>query len=90
MAAFLGVAIDRANDNAAYAFATLSGSPVDLLVGIDGALYVLTPRRRDANQRALKGMSAGMPAPKACEIQRCAIRAARRPQTRLACADVRQ
>ena len=34
--------IDLANDNAAYAFATLSGAPVDLLVGSDGALYVLT------------------------------------------------
>ena len=31
-----------ANGNAAYAFATLSGAPVDLLVGSDGALYVLT------------------------------------------------
>ncbi len=27
---------------AAYAFASLSGSPVDLLVGLDGAVYVLT------------------------------------------------
>ena len=34
--------IDLANGNAAYAFASLSGQPVDLLVGIDGALYVLT------------------------------------------------
>ena len=34
--------IDSANGNAAYAFARLSGSPVDLLVGIDGAVYVLT------------------------------------------------
>ena len=34
--------IDRANGNAAYAFASLSGQPVDLLVGSDGALYVLT------------------------------------------------
>jgi glucose/arabinose dehydrogenase len=34
--------LDMANGNAAYAFARLSGSPVDLLVGIDGALYVLT------------------------------------------------
>ncbi|HZV92040.1 MAG TPA: PQQ-dependent sugar dehydrogenase [Caldimonas sp.] len=34
--------LDTANGNAAYAFATLSGSPVDLLVGIDGAVYVLT------------------------------------------------
>ena len=32
---------DLAND-AAYAFASLSGAPVDLLVGNDGALYVLT------------------------------------------------
>jgi glucose/arabinose dehydrogenase len=30
------------NGNAAYAFATLSGSPVDLRVGVDGAVYVLT------------------------------------------------
>jgi glucose/arabinose dehydrogenase len=30
------------NANAAYAFATLSGTPVDLRVGIDGAVYVLT------------------------------------------------
>jgi glucose/arabinose dehydrogenase len=34
--------IDMANGNAAYAFASLSGSPVDLLVGIDGAVHVLT------------------------------------------------
>ncbi len=34
--------IDLVNGNAAYAFATLSGSPVDLGVGIDGAVYVLT------------------------------------------------
>jgi glucose/arabinose dehydrogenase len=34
--------IDPARKNAAYAFATLSGSPVDMLVGSDGALYVLT------------------------------------------------
>jgi glucose/arabinose dehydrogenase len=33
--------LDLAND-AAYAFATLSAAPVDLLVGNDGALYVLT------------------------------------------------
>jgi glucose/arabinose dehydrogenase len=32
---------DWAN-NAAYAFATVSGSPVDLLTGSDGALYLLT------------------------------------------------
>jgi glucose/arabinose dehydrogenase len=30
------------NATAAYGFATLSGSPVDLHVGIDGAVYVLT------------------------------------------------
>ncbi len=34
--------IDLANGNAAYAFARLSGAPVDLLVGNDGTLYVLT------------------------------------------------
>ena len=34
--------IDMANGNAAYAFASLSGSPVDLLVGLDGAVHVLT------------------------------------------------
>ena len=34
--------IDLANGNAAYAFASLGGQPVDLLVGSDGALYVLT------------------------------------------------
>jgi glucose/arabinose dehydrogenase len=34
--------IDLANGNAAYTFASLSGSPVDLLVGSDGAVYVLT------------------------------------------------
>jgi glucose/arabinose dehydrogenase len=34
--------VDLANGNAAYAFASLSGSPVDLLVGADGAVYVLT------------------------------------------------
>ena len=34
--------LDAANGNAAYAFASLSGSPVDLLVGLDGAVYVLT------------------------------------------------
>ncbi|HEY2561802.1 MAG TPA: PQQ-dependent sugar dehydrogenase [Caldimonas sp.] len=33
--------LDVAND-AAYAFASLSGAPVDMLVGLDGALYVLT------------------------------------------------
>jgi glucose/arabinose dehydrogenase len=34
--------VDLVNGNAAYAFASLSGSPVDLLVGADGAVYVLT------------------------------------------------
>ena len=34
--------VDLANGNAAYAFANLAGSPVDLLVGLDGAVYVLT------------------------------------------------
>ena len=34
--------LDTANGNAAYAFATLAGSPVDMLVGLDGAVYVLT------------------------------------------------
>ena len=34
--------LDPGNGNAAYAFASLSGSPVDLLVGADGAVYVLT------------------------------------------------
>ena len=34
--------LDTANGNAAYSFARLSGAPVDLLVGIDGALCVLT------------------------------------------------
>ena len=34
--------LDPANGHAAYAFATLGGSPVDMLVGVDGALYVLT------------------------------------------------
>ena len=34
--------LDLANGNAAYAFANLGGPPVDLLVGQDGALYVLT------------------------------------------------
>ena len=34
--------LDAANNHAAYAFATLSGTPVDMLVGADGALYVLT------------------------------------------------
>ena len=34
--------LDTANGNAAYSFARLSGAPVDLLVGLDGAVYVLT------------------------------------------------
>jgi glucose/arabinose dehydrogenase len=34
--------LDLANGNAASAFASVDGSPVDLLVGNDGALYVLT------------------------------------------------
>ena len=33
--------VDLANGNASYRFASLSGSPVDLLVGLDGAIYVL-------------------------------------------------
>jgi glucose/arabinose dehydrogenase len=34
--------LDPANDDAAYAFASVTDMPVDLLVGSDGALYVLT------------------------------------------------
>lgn len=34
--------LDLRGDGSASAFATLAGSPVDLLVGTDGALYVLT------------------------------------------------
>jgi glucose/arabinose dehydrogenase len=34
--------LDIGNDNAAYAFANLADQPVDMLIGIDGALYVLT------------------------------------------------
>lgn len=34
--------LDLANGNAAYAFARVAGNPVDMLVGQDGALYVLT------------------------------------------------
>lgn len=34
--------VDLANGNAASAFASVAGSPVDLLAGNDGALYVLT------------------------------------------------
>lgn len=41
VAGFVG-RLDTTNGNAAYAFARLSGSPVDLLAGNDGALYVLT------------------------------------------------
>ncbi|MDO8252769.1 MAG: PQQ-dependent sugar dehydrogenase, partial [Rhodoferax sp.] len=33
--------LDSANDDAAYAFARISDSPVDMLVGSDGALLVL-------------------------------------------------
>jgi glucose/arabinose dehydrogenase len=40
--------LDAANDNAAYTFATLTGAPVDLLVGVDGALYVLEHEGRIA------------------------------------------
>ena len=47
--------LDLANDNAAYAFASISDSPVDMLVGTDGALYVLGAIERDAHQRALNG-----------------------------------
>jgi len=38
---FIG-AIDLGNGNAAYAFGSVSGNPVDLLVAADGALLVLT------------------------------------------------
>lgn len=34
--------LDPANGNAAYAFASIAGNPVDMLVGADGALYVLS------------------------------------------------
>lgn len=34
--------LDTANGNVAYSFASLADSPVDMLVGADGALYVLT------------------------------------------------
>lgn len=34
--------LDLANDNAAYQFGRLQDAPVDMLVGVDGALYVLT------------------------------------------------
>lgn len=36
--------LDPNNGNVAYALATLTGNPVDMLVGQDGALYVLTRR----------------------------------------------
>ena len=38
---FIG-SIDLANGNAAYAFGSVTGSPVDLLAAADGALLVLT------------------------------------------------
>ncbi len=38
---FIGV-LDLANGNVAYSFASLTGLPVDMLVGTDGALLVLT------------------------------------------------
>ncbi|MBW8830407.1 MAG: PQQ-dependent sugar dehydrogenase [Burkholderiales bacterium] len=34
--------LDPANGNVAYAFANIAGNPVDMMVGADGALYVLT------------------------------------------------
>ena len=34
--------LDLANGNAAYAFGRVSASPVGMLAGQDGALYVLT------------------------------------------------
>lgn len=34
--------LDVANGNAAYSFGSVSGSPVDMLAGLDGALHVLT------------------------------------------------
>jgi glucose/arabinose dehydrogenase len=34
--------LDLANNNAAYAFGQVSGSPVGMLIGLDGALHVLT------------------------------------------------
>ena len=34
--------VDLANGNAAYAFGSIGGQPVDMLVGQDGALYVLS------------------------------------------------
>jgi glucose/arabinose dehydrogenase len=38
---FIGV-LDTANGNAAYTFGSVSGLPVDMLAGNDGALYLLT------------------------------------------------
>ena len=40
-AKFIG-RLDLANNNAAYAFGSVADSPVDMLAGLDGALYVLT------------------------------------------------
>lgn len=40
--------LDLARKNAAYTFATLKGSPVELIAGVDGALYALT---RDGRAR---------------------------------------
>ncbi len=34
--------LDTGDGDAAYAYASLSGSPVDLLAGNDGAIYLLT------------------------------------------------
>ena len=34
--------LDLANGNAAYRFGSVSGNPVDMRVGNDGSLYVLT------------------------------------------------
>ena len=34
--------LDTVNGDVAYAFASLAGNPVDMLAGLDGALYVLT------------------------------------------------
>ena len=34
--------VDGANGNAAYAFGSVAANPVDMLAGLDGALYVLT------------------------------------------------
>ena len=40
-------------NNASYAFATVTGAPVDLLTGSDGALYLLTRTRNHEVQRAV-------------------------------------